>query len=474
MRATFSGFEAARSGLTAAQAGLDVTGNNIANLSTEGYSRQIVDQSATYITSTADRLANAMPYANGVGVTIDGISQARSSFLDLRFRDSTSEDSVNQKTLSVLTDIESIFDETQTNGLSATVEDFYTQLQTLSLNAGEIEYSGMARSGAQKVTQMLNQYAAQLSTVRDQTAEEMNLNVDDANTLLQKINTVNQSMRVAVLQKSSTNELNDTRNQYLDKLSSYMNIEVQALSDGSISVLSGGVSLLDATTNTISTLGTDDSTGDMRLLAGGTELTLTGGSLMGSMRMLNGRGSYASAGQSDFRGIPYYQAALDSFASEFGDTFNTLNGAGKPLFSGSTAANIEISDQWLADPNQITASTQTNPTKGMNDNILRMISAMDESRAISPSFTGSFGEFLVSTMSEVAVDTEYTRDISETSDMVLTTVSNDRESVMGVSLNEETVNLLKYQKAFAASARVMTALDQALDTIINGMGTVGR
>ena len=77
-------------------------------------------------------------------------------------------------------------------------------------------------------------------------------------------------------------------------------------------------------------------------------------------------------------------------------------------------------------------------------------------------------------MGDIAIDVGHSSDISETSSTVLKSVDNQRESVMGVSLNEETANLIKYQKAFAASARVMTALDEALDTIINRMGTVGR
>lgn len=474
MRSTFFGFEAAKSGLAAAQAGLDVTGNNIANLSTEGYSRQIVDQSATYFGSPSDKLKPPSLLSRGLGVTIDGISQTRSDFLDLRYRNSSAENGANQKMLSVLGDIEAIFDETQTDGLNAMLEDFYTQLNVLSLNAGEVEYSNLARSGAQKVTKTLNQYAEQLSVVHRQTVEEMQISVDDANTLLHKIDTINRSIQVATLQGSPTNELNDTRNLYLDKLSSYIDIQITHHQDGSLSMHSGDTKLLDAENHTVTTLSVNDSADDIRLMADGAALSPSGGTLFGSMQLLNGRGSFAAAGENAYRGIPYYQSMLDSFTSELSETFNALNGAGKPLFSGSTAASIAVSDEWLADPDWITATTEPDVSKGKNDNILRMISALDQPQNITPGFNGSFSDFLLSTMGEVAVDTDYARDISETSDMVLSTVSNQRESVMGVSLNEETVNLLKYQKAFAASSRVMTALDEALETIINRMGLVGR
>lgn len=475
MRSTFFGFEAARSGLTAAQAGLDTTGNNIANMSTEGYSRQIVDQAATYLGSPSDKISPKHAHSGGIGVSLKGIGQVRSQFLDLRFRDANAESSANAKTHSVLTDIENNFDETQNNGLSAMLEDFSNQLQILSLNAGEVEYSSLVRSSAQKVTQTFNQYAAQLSVIRNQTAEEMSIGVKDVNTLLNKIDEVSKSLRIATMQKSDTNALNDMRNQYLDKLSSYMNIKVTYHMDGTASVNSGATSLLNSQAGTVAVIEMDDDPANgMRLLADGVQMDLTGGSLFGSMEVLNGKGGFAAAGENDFRGIPFYQASLDALAESLSNTFNALNGASKPLFTGTTAADITISSAWLADPNHITATLDSGGEKGKNDNILRMISAMSEDRAITPNFTGNFGGFLLSVMSDIAIDVDYTADMSESTEMVLNAISNERSSEMGVSLNEETANLIKYQKAFAASARVMTALDEALDVVVNRMGLVGR
>lgn len=474
MRPTFFGFEAARSGLTAAQAGLDTTGNNIANLSTEGYSRQVVDQVSAYLGSSSDKVAPVAQYFGGLGATVKGIEQVRSQFLDLRYRDANAENSANEKLLSILTDIENNFDETQNDGLSAMLDDFTKQLQVLSLNAGVVEYSSLARSSAQKVAQTLNQYANQLSVIRKQTADEMEISVKDANTLLDKIDTINQSIKAAKLQGDRTNELGDMRNRYLDELSKYMNIKATYHMDGTVSVSSGGTTLLDAQAGTVAALTLDDGASGMRLLADGSSMALTGGSLFGSMQVLNGKGSFAGAGENDFRGIPYYQSSLDALADNLSATFNSLNGAGKPLFSGSGAQAVQISSQWLANPNFITATLDADGAKGKNDNILRMVAAMDEDRAITPDFTGSFGGYVLSMMGDVAIDVGHTSDIAETSDMVFRSVDNQRESLMGVSLNEETANLIKYQKAFAASARVMTALDESLDTIINRMGTVGR
>jgi len=472
MRATFYAFEAAKSGLTAAQAGLDVTANNIANQSSEGYSRQIVDQAATHPSIDRYRFAQNSVSSYSMGVDVKGIKQARDQFLDLRYRSANAQSGSVAKTLSILTDMENSLDETQTDGLNVMIQDFYAQLQTLSQNAGEVEFSSLVRSSAQKVTQSINHYAAQLENISVQETDSIEIGVKDINTLLGKIDTINHSIQAAKLQNNSINELSDTRNIYLDQLSSYMDITVTDHDDGTLSIKAGGEFLLDTMNNTVATVTVDGAPGSVSLEADGNTLNLQSGSLAGSMQVLNGYGSYAAAGQSNFRGIPYYLESLNSLAASLGSTFNTINGG--PLFTGNTASTIAISSQWLSNANYITATTDADQESGKNDNILKFIAAMDETRAISPSFNGSFEQFTLSMMTDIAIDVSYTKDISDTSDLVVASVSNQREAVMGVDINEETANLMKYQRAFEASSRVITAMDEALDVLINRTGMVGR
>ncbi len=472
MRATFYAFEAAKSGLTAAQAGLDVTANNIANQSTEGYSRQMVEQSATASGGDRYRLAQHNILSYSMGVDVKGTRQIRDQFLDIRYRSANAQNSAITKSLSILTDMENSLDETQTDGLNVMFQDLYAQLQTLSQNAGEVEFSSLVRSSAQKVTQTINHYAAQLNNISTQEMDSVAIGVKDVNTLLGKIDTINHSIQAAKLQNNPTNELNDTRNQFLDQLSSYMDISVTNHDDGTLSIKAGGAFLLDAPNNTVAAVTVTGGPGSVNILADGNTLNLPAGSLFGSMQVLNGKGSYAGVGESDYRGIPYYLASLDSLADSFTTTFNAINGG--PLFTGTTASTIAISSQWLNNPNYIRATNDADQEAGKNDNIMQFIEAMDEGRDISPYFNGNFEEFTLAMMTDVAIDVSYSKDIAETSDLVMASITNQRESVMGVSVNEETVNLMKYQRAFEASSRVITVLDEALDILINRMGLVGR
>lgn len=487
MRSTFLGFEIARSGMQASQNGLDVTGQNISNANTEGYTRQQVDQSAARYDSITYRLAQFTSKTVGQGVNVDGISQIRDQFLDRLYRETKSEDSTINTTLSALLNVNNVLDETNTDGLDVMLQDMYNELQTLTSHTGEVDFSGIVRSSAQKVTQTLNQYAKQLNDISAQEKYSLGVVVSKVNTTLQKIQDLNISIANQKLQGNNINELLDTRNNYLDQLSDMMNISVTDRPDGTVSIMSGTTSMLDAATNTVTKLAVAnnaDGTVSIQNAANSANVSIAEGSIKGYMQIINGKGAYAGAGDDTFKGIPYYMQSLNDFASKFSGTFNGLNTAAdgtlKPLFAtmnGSatiTAANITLSQAWLNDANYITPSTKTPAGSGDNDNIYRMLAALDNKQTISSSFTGTFNQFANSLMNDIFVDAGYYKDIASSSSIKLNSVMDSRESVSGVSINDEAANMMKYQKAFEASSRIMTVLDEALDIIINKMGVVGR
>ncbi len=474
MRATFLGFEIAKSGIQTSQTALDITGQNITKMNTQGYSRQEVSQSTVYYEMTSYKYALLGSEKYGQGVSLDSISQVRDDFLDSRYRTANSENAALKKVTDVLSYIEGVFDETINDGLGSFFGEFYARLQNLSLNSGQVDFSGLVRSSAQKITETLSYYYKQLTNIESQEKADLNISIQDINTILNKITTVNNTIQAEKLRGNPTNELLDTRNLYLDNLSKYFQIAVKPNTDGTVSVKAGGEYLTDAehaATNHVFLTQTDSG---FSLATENGGIITDSGMMMGYFEVLNGKGPLAGEGESDFKGIPYYKEALDMFAKEFSSLFNTLNGDGKPLFTGSTALDIKISDRWLADANYITATTNPDPQKGQNDNLLLMLAELETPRRISQSFQGTFEEYITAAAFDAGIELDYYNSLAKTSESVLLTVENQREAVKGVSINEEAVNMLKYQKAFEASARIMTSLDEMLDTIINRMGIVGR
>ncbi|MGI6727436.1 MAG: flagellar basal body rod C-terminal domain-containing protein [Anaerovoracaceae bacterium] len=227
----------------------------------------------------------------------------------------------------------------------------------------------------------------------------------------------------------------------------------------------------------------------------------TGGSIEGYLDLINGKGSYADtvSGENDFRGTLYYENAMNTFATNFASAFNDLNtikpadptepAIYKPLFEANdgsgtiTANNIRISADWLANSSYITTTTSESDTAtGEGDNILRMISKMtsdisfhkDADPSSDVMFKGTFSEYVSALIGEQALEIELNNNFSDTATNVLDNLYAARESISGVSLDEEGINLMAYQKSYQAAARFFTVLDEAVDTIINRMGIVGR
>ncbi|HHW24130.1 MAG TPA: flagellar hook-associated protein FlgK [Bacillota bacterium] len=477
MRPTFSGFEIVKSGIQSAQVGLDVTGKNVANMGAEGYSRQVVDQKAIYYSSSTYKYAPVGSQRLGQGVTVDQIVQIRDKFLDIRFRAANSEYAEFAKKTEVLEHINDILDETTADGLGVLLEELFERLQALSTNSGKIEFASLVRSSAQKITETVQFYYNKLEEISALEKENLEtITLVNLNKYLDEIAKLNKTIQNEELVGNTPNDLYDARNLLLDKVSKYLKIEVGEYPDdspykGALSVKCGNIMLVDPAQSDPVTLSLREEDGKLKIYAGDEELDLITGEIKGTLDILNGEGSFAEV--EEFKGIPYYLKSLDSFAVKFAEVFNSLNG-GDALFVGTGAKDFAISDGWLADANYLKVTTEGNQDSGKNDNVLRMIHALEQKHEITEKFVGSLSEFVLILMSDAAIDKNYYTDRASAADTVVSAIDNQRESVKGVSLNEETVNMIKYQRAFEASARVMTALDEMLDIIINRMGIVGR
>jgi flagellar hook-associated protein 1 FlgK len=373
----------------------------------------------------------------------------------------------------MMTDIENIFDESSTDGLNARLSDFYKQLESFSQNSESVEYATTFRASAQKVVKVLNQYAAELSDIKDQYIYNAKTDVASVNSAVEEIAQLNLQIKGEYVRGATPNELLDKRNLLLDNLSNMTGASYELQADGQISVKLGSQVLLDsANNNEIKKLSVESSDNTVSVLFGSEQADISTGTLSGYLSRLNGMGNFASLGEDGSMGIKYFQKSIDDFAKAFADNFNYYNG--DSLFTGDSAKTISISDEWLKNSQFITRSTETSPTtEGKNDNLLRMLSSMDKDQNIN-GVPGTFEEYVTSLIGDMSVEVKYEKDMKNSSSAVLNTITNQRESVMGVSIDEEGVNMVKFQKSYNAAARIMTTMDEMLDTLINSTGKVGR
>ena len=551
MRSSFAGFTTAQLAMRASQKALDVTGQNIANINTKGYTRQRLDLISFSTGRGVSKYESSLNVKVGSGVLTTGLSQIRDPFLDIRYRNEVANAGTQDQKLAVLKDLEIVFDEVTKNGIQNQISEISTMLQKLSSEVGNSEFDGMVKSSSDVLTKMFNQYAKQLDSIRAEHETNLDIDIDTINDLLSNIHKLNETIKINHIHGNSALELQDQRNSLIDELSGYMKIEVKyeieqitdqvsvevpkislvgetgkiPLIDGNFKTEISKETAADGKTNIkmtmpdIITAPVPPATDPVVTPQAPQEITeeITAGTVKGILDMLNRSGEF-DAGTETVRGIGYYQKSLDLLASKFAEAFNKANrepvfnadgtpqldGSGNPVFTEKnlfassekdalgnplpiTAKNIAISEEWNNGQIGITASVKHNSPTGSNDNILNMISMLSEKMEYKVSvtdaggvttekslFTGSFQEMFTNTGSMLALDVKSTTALLDNYVTIADEVANMRDNVSAVSLDEEGMNILHYQKSYNAAARLMTALDEALNTIINSMGIVGR
>lgn len=230
LNSTFGAFTTARLGIYVSQMGLNVTGNNIANINTPGYTRQHLDQ-ISFRTGGSDRYQSVMTSRVGSGALAVGVSQIRDPYLDIRYRTELSSVGAMDSKLTGLNDLQAILDEvgdgTDDHGLiHAQLSDLLEKLQNLTTNTNQDDFDTQVRESAAALVDLLNSYSSQLDQVYDNTVDKLNQSVEDVNDLLTQIRDLNDRIRRSDIHGDDALELRDQRNSLIDELSSYMKIDV--------------------------------------------------------------------------------------------------------------------------------------------------------------------------------------------------------------------------------------------------------
>lgn len=529
MSSTFSGFYVAKSGIQAAQTSLSITGQNMSNINTKGYTRESVD--AKTVGSSTNDMRYASTASNvGGGVSCSDVVQSRDVYLDVRYRLENAKAGETDAQMGTLNQLESVFDEVSNSGLDTQFTNLISELKNLSSAPTDTVTQNAVETQSLLITQTFNDTSAQINEVQSQLTDSFQTDqIDHVNSVLQNIAHLNAEIKSADVSGSSALELEDSRNTLLDELSQYLPVEVssKAVSVGGGKTVyenevdltaggqkfnlingddccqfslatdaSGNVAASPVTVilkNSSGTAVTASNDGSVSLTNGNINDYLTSGSFSGTLDMLNGKGNFAEGTESTSYGIGYYRSMLDNLAQSFANIMNQANSTtdgsyNLPLFttndgtttSGITASNISISAAWdKAKGNYLTTSKNSGDA---GTNILYMISLFSKENTYTTDgtdtgksfFTGTFQECVTNISTTLGLQIYDVNRQNTTYSSVLKDIDTQRQSVSSVDVSEEGINLIMYNQALTASSRFMTTLDEALDTIINNMGTVGR
>ena len=451
----FASIGQAGSGLNAARYNLTVVSQNIANASTPGYKRETVTQAAVDGFATPSISTGRVGTTGGGlnGVAVASTDRVDDPVLDARVRAEHASGAAADTTASTLSAVEQIVPEPDTGGLSDQLGNFWKAWGSVANDpAGTSGSRAILLQSAGTVAHTLNGLSSSLAGVTQDTATSLGNDLAGANTAASQLGSLNDKIAVASATGQNPSSLLDQRDQLLDTLSTTVGASVRLNANGTADVTVGGQSLVSG--DTVTTLSADASTHQVSV--GGTAVSLDGGNAAARVTALTVT-------------IPGYQSRLDGVANALSSATNSIQAAGYDLsgnagtamFTGAGAAGISVA---LTDPNAIAASSTPGGNLG-NGNALTASQHGTAADGPDAAYTGLVGD--VGSASAAAQQQQTTQD------SVVANVDSLQQSTSGVSYDEEVSQMMIYQNAFSASSRVLTTVDQMLDTLINHTGMVG-
>ncbi|WP_028608243.1 flagellar hook-associated protein FlgK [Paenibacillus harenae] len=513
MRSTFHGIETAKRSLFANQATINTIGHNISNANTPGYSRQRVNLVASRPIEAPGFMRSNTPGQLGTGVEFTSITRIREQYLDDQFRNANSSYGGWSIQSSTLGKLETIFNEPSDSGLRTVLDNFWKSWTDLSKDPENITGRKIVRENALALVDAFNTTSKHLEDLDKDLTANIEVKVSEVNSIAGSIANLNYEIKRLEDLGDNPNDLRDQRDYLVDQLSHIANTTVTHTANGyDISIgtqnIVTGPNAIPATSAQIEAqftagrlnggelsgmiLSRDKYVADYKEQIDAMANTLVNGQITVTLpagTMYNGA-KLAADQQVTVNGINGLHKLGYLFTNppqQAGDVFvpasYKVNGVMVPV----TAGNISLSKEITDDPMMIATSMRTEIVNGVNETVKGnntlanlMADLKNNSFAFTPTSSGNgissgtIDSYYQSVIGQLGVQAqEAERQYMNQYDIV-NQVESSRQSVMGVSLDEEMSELIKFQHAYSAAARFMTSIDETLDKVINGMGIVGR
>jgi len=467
MYTSFSGIEIGLRALLTHKQVLDVTGHNIANAATPGYSRQQVSISATEPWARPDAYNSTSAGQVGTGVNLDSIQRVRDAFLDDRFRQATAAAGDWGIQRDTITEIESLLGEPSDTGLRAILDELWASFYELANNPENLAARSSVVERATILTDSYNRMHEELVNMRASADLSIRAKVDAINSLTDQIATLNADIVRIRATGKTTSDLLDRRDALVDDLAKIVDLTVREEGDGSLSVaLGGGIIVAGPDAFELEPVDNPANSGfaDIVWEGGIASARMTGGELAG----------YFTA-RDDV--IPRVMDGLNTLLTSISNEINLLHQAGFDLngnpgvaffVPGAYAPLLEVNPALRADVRLVAASAAGAPGDGAQANALGKLQHQPICAGTTP------GDYYNSLVAQVGILGQDAAWRAESSDILALQSDNHRRSLAGVSLDEEAAMMIKFQQAYNAAARYVTAVDEMLDKVVNDLGVVGR
>lgn len=475
-----------RSGLNASKKSLEVTGHNLANVNTEGYSRQQVLQ------STSTPILN-QGYTQGTGVSVNGVRRYNDEFVDKRLNTAISSNHFYQARADQLGQVESIFNEMDSEGLNQLLNKFFNSFRELANQPENETIRSVVRDTANLVVSDFKRIRGTLDQQSTNIDRKIETSVAEVNQILHHIADLNGKITNLEVSNAETGDLRDQRDLAVRNLAEFFDVHTYVDERNRFIINAQG----------IGTLVTGLHVQDLATVSSSKELSSNG--MNGSVDIvlkdrpsqkitdLFKNGTLSSLVKVRNADIQKLQKETDEIAYQFVTAVNTVHRQGfvnrqieigpngkpqlfdkvgptsgldffkQPLTSDEASINIEISDDIKEDVSNIAAAL--NPNSPGDNRVAIAISKIQNERLFNDGSI-TLEEKYLQTIGSIGLESGKATIDAEQSVGILAQANSLRERLSGVSIDEETANMVRYQQAYQASAKIMQAAEEMFKTVL--------
>lgn len=454
------------------QTALQTVSHNIANKSTEGYSRQRVDMKAEEPIGTGSTRI-------GQGARASGISRINNQFMEKQIEKESNSLGHKDGKAATLSRVEQVFNEQLNKGLNKTMGDFFNNYRELSNNPESLAIRNLVKESAENVSTDFKKVTDQLNKIQDEADYQITVNVSEINAMSKEVANLNE--KIAAVEIGGNHEANDERDrreQIVKNMSEKMNIRYGESKDGQFAITAGNNAIIVSGSSfrelSAGATGAREGKreGNMDIFYKHSDTgqpyriteQITGGSLGGVLEV---RDKFANE----------LHQNVDELAQSFTSEVNKAHAEGfnrygqpagaffTPIVGEKGAAeNVKVSDRILRDVGNIASGGQANAPG--DNRIANVISSLQYQKTMGKG-ESTFDDFYNNIVGRVGVSASRANSELETQKDTLKQLKNIRESVSGVSLDEETAKMIEFQKSFEAAARMIRTSDEMLQTVLN-------
>jgi flagellar hook-associated protein 1 FlgK len=482
----FSSLEIGKKALLAQRFGLDVTSNNIANVNTPGYSRRVA-------VMAEDTSIRKNGFFMGNSVVVQKIQTFRNEYYDKEIRNNESKKAAFDVDSQFLKRVETILGEPNGDSIDKSLNEFFKAFDQVANNTESVPFRSFVLEKGQELTEKFNNTALSLDDLRSETLTGIKSNVDAINIILKDISELNKLSSYNINKDGdSSQQYADQRENKIQELSKLIDIKVASNEDTSVNIFMNGINLVSGVyySEINYKMTTDPATNEItaniykRDIDTGveTQLEAQSGAIFSNLKMhnelldpLDSSGNFSVAKELNNFVNAFATKINELFVTGFGleDTdplspprrylFEPYDSSSGTPSAGISASNIRVNNSLLQNPKDVPLSSKAGEPG--NSDIARSVAKLSNDKT----FYGNMSpiEYYSNYISKIGSAARTSVDGISTTKLIDEQLNTQRESLMGVNLDEEAINLIKFQKGFEAASRIISITNELLSTLIN-------